>query len=204
MRRLLVVAAVLFSLPRAAAAVPVEWTDGAGVAHEYEMFNLWNGLNGQSWDFSRAYIWDTLGSDWDLATITSPEEQAFVAVAVVGNLMEEYWIGGYQDPGATAPDEGWMWVTGEPWEYTNWLQNETQHEPNDSGGDEHFLGLANWDGTHQWNDEHLVNNVYGFIAERTIPATAVPEPATGFLLLLGLGATAAVRCRRIRSAAPRA
>lgn len=192
----LLLTAILLAFPSPSPAVPVPWIDGTGITHEYELFNLWDGYNSQSWDFARAYIRGNLGADWDLATITSAEEDAFVAEAVVGDLVEEYWIGGYQDPQTADPSAGWMWVTGEPWAYTNWLEKE----PSDTygAGSEQFLALANWERTCQWNDEYAVGNVYGFIAERTIRAAAVPEPGTGVLLLLGLAGGAACRCRRGR------
>jgi hypothetical protein len=42
-----------------------------------------------------------------------------------------------------ASAEGWQWITGESWGYTNWNTGE----PNDSGGDEYVLAVNNI-----WND----------------------------------------------------
>ncbi len=56
-----------------------------------------------------------------LVTITSAEEQQFID----NNLyyLMGYWTGAYK-PDHTYPDsnhtDGWQWVTGEPWVYTNW------------------------------------------------------------------------------------
>ena len=64
-----------------------------------------------------------------LVTITSAKENTFVFSLVSGNnafwFLDGFgnglgpWLGGYQQPGSQ-PDEGWKWVTGEPFDYTNW------------------------------------------------------------------------------------
>ena len=60
------------------------------------------------------------------------------------------WIGGYQPNPNDPADQGWTWVTGEPWSYTNWAIGE----PNDfsvPSGRESFLEL--WPTrSGQWND----------------------------------------------------
>ena len=33
-------------------------------------------------------------------------------------------IGGYQDQGQESPSDGWHWITGEPFEYTNWRDGQ--------------------------------------------------------------------------------
>ncbi len=42
--------------------------------------------------------------------------------------LQGMWYGGFQPPGVTPPNSGWEWVTGEPWDYTNWAPGE----PNDA------------------------------------------------------------------------
>jgi len=56
-----------------------------------------------------------------LASITSAEENAFILEefggGVPGSGGTGYWIGGFQDVGAT---DGWMWVSGETFDYSDW------------------------------------------------------------------------------------
>gem|GEM_PF-1119184 len=82
-----------------------------------------------SWTQARAMC-QSLGGH--LVTITSAEEQAFIESTFPGTTG---WIGGYGD------NNGWSWVTGEPFGgYTHWKSGE----PNDQGGVE-------WCG-HLWSD----------------------------------------------------
>jgi hypothetical protein len=164
---------VMLSLPNTSFAV--FWNDGS-VIHEYQIFQS----SGISWDNAASWINANLGSNWHLATITSPAEQSFIDINVFGNLSREYWIGGYQNPIDPPPSANWHWVTGEPWVYTNW----TPGEPNDyyGPGSESYLG-ANWNGSY-WNDEGALGNIAGFVAERN--PVQVPEPASILLMSLGL------------------
>ena len=68
-----------------------------------------------------------------LATITSADEQAVIVAGLnASNNDLHLWLGG--------TDEGlegnWTWVTGETWDYDNWLKGE----PNNNGS-EHYLQL---------------------------------------------------------------
>ena len=107
-----------------------------------------------------------IGAGGHLVTITSAEEMQYLA-----NLMNDYfarfpedkerfcrpWIGGYGMTGL------WNWVTGEPFEYSNFAPGK----PDNNGQDEFFLHICN--DSYQWNDlnngdtlEHLHR---GFICE---------------------------------------
>lgn len=83
-----------------------------------------------------------------LATITSPEEQSFIAATM--DVSYWNWIGGYQDPKDptySEPYGGWKWVTGEPWNYENWAPGE----PNGDAS-ENFLNLKYPPDEIAWND----------------------------------------------------
>lgn len=60
------------------------------------------------------------GAGGHLVTITSTAEDRFVQQAFAAILDRDPWLGGYQLAGNDEPAEGWRWVTGEPFEYTNW------------------------------------------------------------------------------------
>jgi T5SS/PEP-CTERM-associated repeat protein len=63
-----------------------------------------------------------------LATVTSQTEQDFLA----SNFpIHAGWLGGLQTPGAIEPDQGWTWITGEPFVYLGWSPSE----PNNIFGD---------------------------------------------------------------------
>jgi hypothetical protein len=59
-----------------------------------------------------------------------------------------YWLGGFQAPGNTTPDEGWQWVTGEPFEYEQWDPDE----PNDHFGRQEDCLRTNREPSPNWND----------------------------------------------------
>jgi hypothetical protein len=98
-----------------------------------------------------------------LATITSPEENAFVFDLVdddpafwddsspVNNHGIGPWLGGLQPPGSIGPGGGWDWVTNEPWSYTNWGSGQ----PNEAGeltqDRLQFIGINTLIGPY-WND----------------------------------------------------
>jgi hypothetical protein len=130
----------------------------------------------QSWDDARSDI----AAGYDLATITSADEQAFIE-SLLEDIIGEYWLGGYQYPLDTKDaSANWTWVTGESWSYTNWFEGE----PNDNGGPGREQHLAMWDTDNwQWNDQAWLPNITGYIAESTAP---VPEPTTMLLLSSGL------------------
>jgi len=83
-----------------------------------------------------------------LVTITSTKENEAVYNLIADGAKNVYWIGGYLF------GDGWVWVTGEKWEYTNWAPGE----PNDRGGNESCIQmyrLKNYDDMNvpgMWND----------------------------------------------------
>jgi hypothetical protein len=92
------------------------------------------------------------------------------------------WIGGYQLPTQSESNAGWQWVTGEPWSFTDWHQDE----PSDGAfGSEQALFFHTDGGGGAWYDASEFSTGYsGYLTEYT-PTTVVPEPAS--MVLFGLG-----------------
>ena len=97
-----------------------------------------------------------------LATITSQQENDFVYGLISGDgdgffapMMGNHygpWIGGYQLPGAPEPAGGWVWVTGEPFEYTAWAVGEPSQTAGALNEDKlHYLGHGGPEP--YWNDQ---------------------------------------------------
>jgi Lectin C-type domain len=86
-----------------------------------------------------------------LATVTSIGELA-ICQPIVATAWEHAWIGGFQADPSCGADCSWTWVTGEPWNYTNWAPTE----PNNYWGidsSEDYVAMYAWEVTGQWNDE---------------------------------------------------
>lgn len=158
------------------------WSTGNG--HDYAIveFPL------ETWNSASIDIATTLPG-YHLATITSQAEQDFIWQFFLDTTSSgrDWWLGGFQpiEP-EIDPAEGWEWVTGEIWDYTNWNSGE----PNNANGIEDHLSFEGSIGG-TWNDcctlgEGVV--LGGYIAERTF----IPIPpalwlfGTGLLGLIGI------------------
>ena len=71
-----------------------------------------------------AYIDNGVAHYPHLATITSQDEQDFLYSKVHSITTNWLWIGLYQIEGSYDPKEGWTWVTGEDFVYSNWNPGE--------------------------------------------------------------------------------
>ncbi len=129
-------------------SIAVEWpTSEGGNGHWYAMYSLGGNADWNAAIAAAARFGGTL------ATITSPEEQAFIQASMPATLLGgNTAIGLIQDADAAEPGGGWQWVTGEPLDWTNWRAGE----PNDAGGED--FGMMYPDGT--WNDGP---NVFGHV-----------------------------------------
>src|SRR5262245_545012 len=108
-------------------AAPIRWdvADG-GNGHFYDVIVVGTPM---TWDAARSGA-KAIGPDWDLATITSAAESAFVkglfssnpsAFTIhVGSNCPGPWIGGFDVLGAT----NFQWVTGEAVTSTDWGPSE--------------------------------------------------------------------------------
>lgn len=194
-------AAALLLCASAAQAVPIQWTTGAGAnGHWYQFVTT-----PVTWTTARsaALASSWLGQPGYLATITSAEENGFVASVVAGGMVA--WLGGLDEWNANndKSDEGkWKWMDGPEagqmfWNdgvkqmYSNWNPGE----PNNCCGGEDYLQI-NWGTLGGWND-HSGNQLNGYVIEfnGVLPpaaVAAVPEPgslALAAAALLGLSLT---------------
>jgi hypothetical protein len=154
------------------------WTSGNG--HTYAIVSFPE----QDWVSASADVATTLPG-YHLATITSQAEQDFIwdfFVATTGGIYD-WWLGGFQpiEP-ETDPAAGWMWVTGEPWVYTNWAPGE----PNDANGIEDHLAFESWG---QWNDCCTTpgSTVWGGYFAEVVPIPpSIYLVGSGLLALFGI------------------
>jgi hypothetical protein len=174
------VLAVLFSstllAPQSAFAVPIEWdVASGGNGHFYEVIAAPTGI---SWDDAQLAAVTAGGY---LATITSAEENTFVYGLVSGdpslwivdgaNNTLGPWLGGIQAPGSPEPADGFEWVTGEPFIYSNFLPGQPDNAfDNEEAID--FFGFGPNNYTPGWNDlPRDVPLVLAYIIESEPPST---------------------------------
>ena len=94
-----------------------------------------------------------------LATITSREEQLAIAQMFSDAPYSAYWLGATDKEWEGA----WKWVTGEPFSWTDWYDNQPNNDNQNEFEEENYLTIVpNWNT--QWNDAPN-GEAYGFILE---------------------------------------
>lgn len=141
----------------ASGAASTSIPDDASVynGHSYKVYT-----QKKSWSDAQAYC-ESLGGH--LVTITSQEEQDFVSSLVTKKDVAA-WIG------ASWVDNQFLWVTGEPFNYTNWDQGEPSY--NFSSSKEPYVGIyandtaTEYSTTGKWNDfRGSTDTIKGFVCE---------------------------------------
>lgn len=158
-----------------AGAQPVQWADNG---HYYEFI-----ATPVTWAeaLNLAAGMSHLGLAGHLATATSAAENAFISVTVGGNQLG--WLAASDD----GSEGSWTWragpEAGQALTYFNWSGGE----PNNCCNGENYLH-TNWAPGGLWNDHGGPGNathVNGFFVEFS---SAVPEPGTWLMMVLGLAA----------------
>ncbi len=139
----------------------------------------------------------------DLASITSAEENEFIEQLIMDspfvaegpdgtlrfNLGTGWWIGGIRTLETIDPAVGWSWVTGEPFDFTDWAPGE----PNDYSGRggfpeiyTHILDPRFLPGDElAWNDEAAM---FGLpVSSFVVEFPTIPEPTTASFVIVAIG-----------------
>lgn len=104
-----------------------------------------------NWEEAQVYC-ETRGGH--LATITSQKQMDTITELLEENQINTVWLGANN----YSSSSGFRWVTGAPFEFAAWAIGE----PNNDGGDEHYLMMYRKDDQGWvWNDS-VINGVYMF------------------------------------------
>lgn len=150
---------------------PIQWSvDEGGNGHYYELVK---DVRNPSTFFeakNAAEASSHLGASGQLVSITSREEQDFILnnvydgdVVWIG-LTDSELYGGMESLRKPDPKkDGWVWLTGEPVEYTNWFDPE----PNNGDSGEDSVIMHGREG--RWSDFRFGNH-YAYIVEYDVEA----------------------------------
>ena len=135
---------------------PIEWSPASGGnGHGYELVVVPEGV---TWHEASDMALQMGGH---LATLTSYEEHLFVFENLASDVSvytDGFWgplFGAYQDEDAddySEPDGGWRWVTGEPWDWTNWLPGQPDNGDGIESVGQFVIQPPNGDLLGHWND----------------------------------------------------
>lgn len=172
-----------------ARAGPVQWSSASGGNdHFYEFVSA----QGIEWaDAQVAAVARTFnGQNGYLATLTSAAEDTFVD-SNFAPLYIEAWAGAFQSPyNNPVPTDGWKWITGETWSFTDWAVGE----PNDFQGPEFLLSVGGDLNQPQfqrrWNDDGVGTDQQlktGYLVEYPIPGPSSSLAVAGTLWFVAAG-----------------
>jgi hypothetical protein len=135
--------AIMIGLVTVSQGAVYQWPiSEGGNGHSYEVVFVSGGI---SWTAAKNAAENKGGY---LATITSAEEEIWIQHLIndpaywhESSTKSLYgpWIGGYQVPGSGEPVGEWRWVTGESFEFTNWLPNSPDNSVISGCGNQNSL-----------------------------------------------------------------
>ena len=153
----------------AAASASAQTVRGAN-GHFYTLISDPNILWAEARDAAAATL--RCGQPGHLVTITSQEEQDFLVSAFGAGPLGTKWLGAYQ-PVSTDVATGWVWITGEPFSFTQWNPGE----PNNG-----YYGALGYEDAAvfwtagRWNDAPSPYPYYGaggYVVEWDVDATVI-------------------------------
>lgn len=187
----------------ASIALPVQWNAGVGSnGHWYEFVILTSSTSVLDAEIAAEEA-SFMGLSGYLATITSPEEQAFLNTIWPGATSVSGQFGGYSYfliGGSDRETEGiFKWIggpeEGTELEYTNWEVGE----PNNLDIEDYIVGWWADNALGNWNDggnSTSGTNVVAYLVEYSEPIADVPVPFGLPMLLAGLGSLVVLSKRR--------
>jgi hypothetical protein len=172
----------LYAYESASHTSPVQWPIGAGGnGHFYEPVLVPGGID---WESANSAA---VARGGYLATTASPEENSFVFGLVsndprfwVPPITIGPWLGGFQPPGSPEPAGNWQWITGEPFDYTNWETGEPSNSGT-TGEDRIVMWGSRGPPKEKWDDLYAFeteNRPVGYIVEYSTGPTVVRQPAS--------------------------
>jgi len=166
----------------------LDWVENPDNAH---LYSCWDQVG--TWWSAQAAIDDyntAAGANAHLVTFCSAEEENWVKCQF--GTASSRWIG-FTDCDQFAHEGCWVWVNGEPIEYTNWYVGE----PNNLGGED--FAMMNWHGC--WNDgkgTSALSAIFELDAAPGATQDETPEPCAWVLLAGAAGLGGIARRRRQR------
>ena len=121
--------------------------------HSYKVFH-----EAKTWTDAKAAC-EALGGH--LVTITSEKESNFVNSLYGLRSRTNYWMGGREINGT------WTWITGEPWTFSRWGDNQPDNSQENTGISEDYLQIC-YDWGLKWNDSAVAQDrtaAIGYICE---------------------------------------
>ena len=120
--------------------------------HIYELY-----YDNLTWEEAKNYCESYRGGH--LATINDADEQAFIENELLTDHLNGYYLGATDK----ASEGTWTWVTGEPFDYTNWSAGQPDNYTQINPDGECYLILYSDGG--KWNDYYYDTHQKGFICE---------------------------------------